>query len=67
MAPGTPKAGPQAGAPNEGGKRVWTHPQIVALYAKINEYTKKGKAAPKELQAEERDLMIAQREGRIQA
>lgn len=66
VAPGTPKAGPQAGAPNEAGKRVWTQPDITALYARINEFTKKGKAAPKELQAQERDLIAAQAEGRIQ-
>ncbi|MCK5318039.1 MAG: hypothetical protein KAJ55_08995 [Anaerolineales bacterium] len=67
IAPGTPKSGSDGGAPNEAGKRVWNRPQVVALYAKINEFTKKGTPAPKALQELEADLIRAQGEGRIQA
>jgi hypothetical protein len=67
VAPGTPKSGVDSGAPNEAGKRVWTQPLVTDLYAKINEFTKRGKQAPKELRALEADLIRAQTEGRIQA
>lgn len=63
-APGTPKTGP-AGAPKEGGKRVWTRPELRALYAKRNEYARRGKPIPESLQKEERDLAKALAEGRI--
>jgi hypothetical protein len=68
VAPGTPKSGAQGGAPADlAGKRVWSRPMVQELYARINEFTKKGKAAPKELKALEADLIVAQKEGRIQA
>jgi hypothetical protein len=63
-APGTPKTGP-AGAPNEGGKRVWTRAELRALYAKRNEYTRRGKPIPDSLQKEERELSKALAEGRV--
>lgn len=65
VAPGTPKAGPASGAPNDAGKRIWTRNDVTALYAKINEFTKKGKQAPAELRALEADLVRAQSENRI--
>lgn len=67
VAPGTPKAGPASGAPNDAGKRVWTRNDVQALYAKINEFTKKAKPVPQELRALEADLIRAQSEGRIRA
>lgn len=67
VAPGTPKAGPSSGAPNDAGKRVWTRPDVQALYAKINEFTKKGKQPPAELRTLEADLIRAQSEGRVRA
>lgn len=65
VAPGTPKSGPQSGAPDEAGKRVWTQAQIRELYLKKNEYTKKGRKPPKELEQLEVDLIKAQSEGRV--
>ena len=67
VAPGTPKAGPASGAPNDAGKRVWTRDDVKALYGRINEFTKKAKAVPAELRALEVDLVRAQAEGRIRA
>lgn len=64
VAPGTPKPGTTS-APNESGKRQWSRNDISALYAEKNEYVKKGKPIPDELQKLERDLIAAQREGRI--
>jgi hypothetical protein len=66
VAPGTPKTRAQGDAPNEAGKRVWSQPDVTELYAKINEYTKKGKKVPKDLRAMEADLIRAQSTGRIQ-
>lgn len=63
-APGTPKPGTTS-APNESGKRQWSRNDISALYAQKNEYVKKGQPIPDELQIAERDLIAAQREGRI--
>jgi hypothetical protein len=65
VAPGTPKAGPASGAPNDAGKRVWTRDDVQALYAKINQFTKKNKPVPQELRVLEADLVRAQSEGRI--
>jgi hypothetical protein len=64
VAPGTPKTG-SAGAQNESGKRVWTQKDIQSLYAQKNEHVKRNAEIPKELAALERDLIKAQREGRI--
>jgi hypothetical protein len=65
VAPGTPKAGPASGAPNDAGKRIWTRNDVQALYAKINEFTKKNKPVPVELRQLETDLVRAQAENRI--
>jgi len=68
VAPGDPKSGPNGGAPEgNAGKRIWNQSDAQQLYAQINEFTKKGKPAPKELQSLEVDLIKAQREGRLQA
>lgn len=67
VAPGTPKAGAHGGAPaDHAGKQIWNQSQVTELYAKINEFTKKGRPAPKALQDLEADLILAQAEGRIQ-
>lgn len=63
-APGTPKTGTTS-APNESGKRQWSRNDISAFYAKKNEFVVKGEGIPDEYQALERDLIAAQREGRI--
>lgn len=63
-APGTPKTG-STSAPDESGKRQWSRNDISAFYAKKNEFVKKGQPIPDELKALERDLIAAQREGRI--
>lgn len=66
VAPGNPKQGANQGAPSDhAGKRVWNQADAQQLYKEINEYTKKGKAAPKELKVLELDLIAAQKEGRI--
>lgn len=65
VAPGTPKSGPQGGAPSDAGKRVWNQADAQSLYRAINEFTKKGKPVPKELRAAEADLIKAQAEGRL--
>jgi hypothetical protein len=64
MAPGTPQTG-TASAPNESGKRVWSREDIAKFYADRNEFVKKGKPIPKEMQKLERDLFSAQQEGRL--
>lgn len=63
-APGTPQTG-TASAPNESGKRVWTRADIARFYADRNQFVKKGKPIPKELQKLERDIFAAQSEGRV--
>ena len=63
-APGTPKTG-STSAPNESGKRQWSRNDISAFYAKKNEFVTKGIPVPDEYQKLERDLIAAQREGRI--
>ncbi len=63
-APGTPQTG-TASAPNEAGKRVWSREDIAKFYADRGEFVKKGRPIPKELQVLERDLFLAQREGRL--
>jgi len=63
-APGTPKTGTTS-APNESGKRQWSRNDISAFYAKKNEFVTRGKPIPEEFQKLERDLIAAQREGRI--
>lgn len=65
VAPGTPKAGPQGGAPSDAGKRVWNQADAQQLYRSVNEFIKKGKPVPKELRALEADLIRAQAEGRL--
>lgn len=64
VAPGTPKTGTTS-APNESGKRQWSRNDISAFYAKKNEFVTKGVPIPDEFQQLERDLIAAQREGRI--
>jgi len=67
VAPGTPKTG-STGAQEESGKgRIWNQKLIDGFYEWKNEFVKKnpGKALPKEMEAEERDLFKAQHEGRI--
>jgi hypothetical protein len=63
-APGTPQTG-TASAPNESGKRVWTRADIAQFYADRNEFVKKGKPIPKEMQKLEKDIFAAQAEGRV--
>lgn len=67
VAPGTPKAGPASGAPNDAGQRVWTRDDVQSLYRQINEFTKKGKQPPAELRTLEADLIRAQSQGRVRA
>lgn len=64
VAPGTPKTGSDS-APNESGKRLWTKQDISALYAAKNEAIVAGKQVSDELLALERDLIKAQKEGRV--
>lgn len=64
VAPGTPKTGTTS-APNESGKRVWTRKDISGFYAAKNEFVKKGDPIPDEYVNLEKDLIKAQREGRI--
>ncbi len=64
VAPGTPKTGTDS-APNESGKRLWTKQDISALYAAKNNAIVAGKQVPDELLAQERDLIKAQKEGRV--
>jgi len=64
VAPGAPKTGSVV-APNESGKRVWTRNDITALYAQKNEFIKRGKKVPGDLEKLERDLFKAQHEGRL--
>jgi hypothetical protein len=64
VAPGTPKTGP-AGAPNEGGKRVWSRSEISAHYAKRGAYSRQGKKIPDFLEKEEREMNRAIAEGRV--
>lgn len=66
VAPGAANA-PTASAPNEAGKRTWTQKDVAQLYAQKNEYVKKGKKVPEELDKLERDLFKAQKEGRIKS
>jgi len=63
-APGTPQTG-TASAPNESGKRVWTRADITRFYEDRNEFIKRGKPIPKEMQKLERDIFAAQSEGRV--
>lgn len=63
VAPGTPKTG-TADAQGESG-RIWTRQDIRDLYSKFEMYRKKGKPVPKELMAQEADVIKAQHEGRI--
>lgn len=63
VAPGAPRG--TTGAPNEAGKRVWTQQEVAALYKTKNEYIKRNRPVPDELQAMERDLFKAQTEGRV--
>jgi hypothetical protein len=63
-APGTPQTG-TASAPNESGKRVWTRADITRFYEDRNEFIKRGKPIPKELQSLEKDIFAAQAEGRV--
>jgi hypothetical protein len=44
---------------------VWTRAELRALYAKRNEYTRRGKPIPDSLQKEERELSKALAEGRV--
>lgn len=65
VAPGTPRAPSASGAPGDAGKRVWTRADVQALYAKINEFTRRNKPVPTELKQLEVDLVRAQSEGRL--
>ncbi|MEE9366646.1 MAG: hypothetical protein V3W44_08175 [Dehalococcoidales bacterium] len=64
VAPGTPKTGSDS-APNESGKRLWTKQDISSLYAAKNDCIVSGKQIPDELLVLERDLIKAQKEGRV--
>ena len=64
VAPGTPKTGTTS-APNESGKRVWTREDIARFYASKNEFAKKRIPVPDEYVKLEKDLIAAQREGRL--
>ena len=64
VAPGTPKTGTTS-APNESGKRVWSRKMISDFYAAKNEIHRKGQALPDEYIALEKDLFLAQTEGRV--
>lgn len=64
VAPGTPKTGTDS-APNESGKRLWTKQDISSLYAAKNDCIVSGKQIPDELLVLERDLIKAQKEGRV--
>jgi len=64
VAPGTPKTGTTS-APNESGKRVWTRADIARFYASKNEFAKKRIPVPDEYVKLEKDLIAAQREGRL--
>lgn len=64
VAPGTPKTGTTS-APNESGKRVWTRADIARFYASKNEFSKKRIPVPDEYVKLEKDLIAAQREGRL--
>lgn len=65
VAPGTPKSGPGS-APTDAGKRVWTRAEIGALFQQIQSFSIKGRKVPDELRAQERDVMKAQKENRVQ-
>ncbi len=65
VAPGTPKSGPGS-APTDAGKRTWTRAEIGALFEQIATYSRKGRKVPDELRAQERDVMKAQTENRVQ-
>lgn len=66
VAPGTPKTG-TAGAQEESNKRIWTRKDIESLYAEKNEFIRKypEKETPKRLVELEKDLLLAQTQGRI--
>ena len=64
-APGTGVGGPQGGAPNDAGQRLWTLGEIAAFYRDVQ--TGKYRGRDNDRVALEKDIFLAQKTGRVRA
>lgn len=69
VAPGTPKTGSSDAQQESGKGRIWTQSDIRAFYTRKNELIKARPNAelPEDMLQAERDIFVAQREGRVRA